>query len=112
MPDLKCTACGIRLRAPGGDEIGELCPLCQAPLEPVGQRSEVVGFRLLERGGSAAEDDLSKPLTRPISDLTERRDARIEQSQLDAERWLDDGGSFDTQAVTVALDRLGRRTDL
>lgn len=92
--------------------MGELCPVCEAPLESVGERSEILGFRLLERGASTVEGEQAEPLVRPISDLTQRREARIEQSELSAERWLDDGGSFDTAAVEAELNRLSRRTDL
>ncbi len=81
--------------------------MCEAPLEPVRELSELVGFRSLEGRGTPDEGEMAstpEPLTLPVSDLTKRRESRIEQSRLDAERWLDDGGSFDTEAVAAALD--------
>lgn len=84
MADFKCAACRIRLRSQGGDAPDRLCPVCHAPLESVGRLSEIVGFRSIDVGPAEFE-----PLARPLSDLTKRRDAR-----LDAERWLDDDGSF------------------
>jgi hypothetical protein len=107
MPDFKCADCRIRLRSPGGDAVGERCPVCEAPLEPVGELSELVGFRSLEGRGTPVEGERAstpEPLTRPVSDLTKRRESRIERSRPDAERWLSDGGSFDPEAVAAALD--------
>src|SRR5215211_7525332 len=100
MPDFKCAACRIRLRSSGGDAVGEL--------------SELVGFRSLEARGTADEGERAstpEPLTRPVGDLTKRRESRIEQSRLDAERWLDGSGSFDSEAVAAALELLPPRTD-
>ena len=114
MPDFKCAACRIRLRSSGGDAVGELCPVCEAPLEQVGELSELVGFRSLEARGTADEGERAstpEPLTRPVGDLTKRRESRIEQSRLDAEQWLDGSGSFDSEAVAAALELLPPRTD-
>jgi hypothetical protein len=69
MPDVKCTACRIRLRSHPGEAMARLCPECEAPLEPVGELSEIVGFRLRE-----------------------------------ADRWLDDGASFDSEEMAAALE--------
>ena len=101
MPDFKCAACKVRLRSPGGDATDRTCPVCHAPLEPVGKLSEIVGFRSIDVGPAEFE-----PFARPISDLTKRREAR-----LDAERWLDDGGSFDSEAAAAALERLPPRSE-
>jgi hypothetical protein len=47
MPHFKCIACKTRLyRAPGPDDlVGDLCPGCGCLLEPVGELTEIVGFR-------------------------------------------------------------------
>ena len=103
MPDFKCVACRVRLRRPGRDGAGGPCPICETPLEPVGRLSEIVGFRSMEVGGGEPVE----PLARPVGDLTKRRESRTEQ--VDAELWLDDGGSFDTEAVAAALERLPPR---
>jgi hypothetical protein len=107
MPDFKCAACRIRLRSPAGDGAAPPCPICETPLEPVAELSEMVGFRSIEWGESPAEGEPVEPLARPVSDLTKRRETRTEQ--VDAERWLDDAGSFDTDAVAAALERLPPR---
>jgi hypothetical protein len=99
LPDFKCAACRIRLRSPGGDGAGPLCRL-----DPVGELSELVGFRSIDVGPAEFE-----PLARPVSDLTKRRETRTERA--DAERWLDDAGSFDSKAVAAVLERLPPRSD-
>jgi hypothetical protein len=100
MPDFKCVACRIRLRSPVGDRVPRPCPVCEAPLEPVDELSEVVGFRSLQPHDAEIEERFADR----VSDLTERREARIEELRVAAERWLDEGGSFDTEAVAAALD--------
>jgi hypothetical protein len=48
MPHYKCTPCRTRLRRSGYPElVADLCPDCGALLEPVGELSEVVGFRAI-----------------------------------------------------------------
>ena len=97
MPDYKCAACRIRLRSHGGDEPRELCPVCDGQLQTVDELSDLVGFRAL--GPDAGEE------TRPISHLTDRREERVEELRVAAQRWLDDGGSFDTEeAVAAAVE--------
>jgi uncharacterized protein YegP (UPF0339 family) len=55
--------------------------------------------RIVHRGASRAsfEDRSSEP---PPVDLPARRDAATARDRLDALRWLDEGGSFSSQAVT------------
>lgn len=43
-----------------------------------------------------------RPLTDRLGDLIARRDAILAQARLDAERWIDDGGSFRSEAVPSA----------
>jgi uncharacterized protein YegP (UPF0339 family) len=53
--------------------------------------------RIVHRGASqAALEDRSAP---PV-DLAARRDAATARDRLDAERWLDEGGSSSREAVT------------
>lgn len=94
MPHFKCVACKTRLYNAAGpaDLVGDLCPGCGSPLEPVGELVEIVGFRSINSGDGDAD---------------ERRPGT--QARLDAERWIDDGGSFSPEAVAdaIALPRPG-----
>ncbi len=57
MPHFKCVPCKTRIHGPAdfADEaVGGLCPGCGALLEPVGELSEIVGFRAIRpREGTA-----------------------------------------------------------
>jgi hypothetical protein len=50
MPHFKCIACKTRLYSPADpvDPVGDLCPGCGSLLEPVGELSEIVGFRSID----------------------------------------------------------------
>ena len=78
MPHLKCVACRIRLHSPPSP-VGELCPGCGSPLEPVRELSELVGLQAIRWEPDEA------------------------QQESDAWRWLDDGGSFSPEAVAQAM---------
>ena len=82
MPHLKCVACRVRSRVSGPptDWIGDHCPVCEAPLEPVERPSEVLGFRLIPLSGAEPREALRG-----------------------AFRWLDDDGKFDAGSVAAAL---------
>jgi len=87
MPDFKCVACRFRVRSHGGDTVREVCPGCGTPLELVGRLVEVVGYRSISPG-----TDEDAP-AEPVSYLTDRREARIEELRVAAQRWLDDGAA-------------------
>ena len=57
MPHFKCTACRTRLYSPtgAGDPVGDLCPGCGSLLEPVGELSEIVGFRAIRLRDEAGD---------------------------------------------------------
>jgi uncharacterized protein YegP (UPF0339 family) len=55
------------------------------------------GARRVREGAAAASFDRRTGEVRPL-DLAARRDGRSDD--LDAERWLDEGGSFSSEAVT------------
>jgi hypothetical protein len=110
MPYFKCVACKTRLYSAAGpdDLVGDLCPGCGSLLEPVGELAEIVGFRAIKRRDSAAND--SPPGTHEriagrVDDFFARRKAILAQARLDAERWIDDGGSFSPEAVAKAMAR-------
>jgi hypothetical protein len=91
MPHFKCSPCKARLysAARPADVIGDLCPSCGSLLEPVGDPAEVLGFRSIMHRDSEVDR---------VDDLTARRVAILTQARLDAERWVDDGGSFRAEA--------------
>ena len=108
MPHFKCEACRIRLYGAAGpaDLVGDLCPSCGSLLEPVGALEEVVGFRSIGSRASAADEDATRRHRRiagRVDDFFTRREALLAQSRLDAERWIDDGGSFSPEAVAQAI---------
>jgi hypothetical protein len=105
MPDFKCVACRTRTRRAGdaSDLTSDLCPSCGSPHEPVFELSEVVGFRSV----TTADRPIDDPA--PLGDFAARRNAIYAQrvrDALDAQRWVDDGGSA---VVAVALPTSDRR---
>ena len=106
MPYFKCEACKTRLRsASPGDPVGYLCPGCGSLLEPVGNAAEVVGYRSITACDGAADDEAPgghQRLAERVGDFHARRQAILAQAHVDAERWVDDGGSFRGAAVAAA----------
>jgi hypothetical protein len=107
MPHYKCVACKTRLRcaASPSDQVGDLCPGCGSLLEPVEQLAEIVGFRSIKSSESAADREAPgahQRIAGRVDDFLARRDAILAQARLDAERWLDDGGSFRAEAAALA----------
>jgi hypothetical protein len=105
---LKCVACKTRLyRAADPDDlVGDLCPGCGSLLEPVGELAEIVGFRSIRARASAADDGppgTHQRIADRVDDFFARREASLAQARLDAERWIDDGGSFSPKAVAEAM---------
>jgi hypothetical protein len=108
MPHFKCEACKTRLYSAGSpaDLVGDLCPRCGSLLEPVGELAEIVGFQSIKPRDSAADGGgpgTYERLVDRVDDLVAHREATLAQARLDAERWLDDGGSFSPEAVADAL---------
>lgn len=109
MPHFKCVACKTRLYSAASppDLVGDLCPECGSLLEPVGELAEIVGFRAIKaRDGAAGGGALSsrRRLSDRVGDLIARREAVQVQARLDAQRWVDDGGSFRAaEAVSLPL---------
>jgi hypothetical protein len=106
MPHYKCVACKTRLycAASPADQIGDLCPDCGSLLEPVGELAEVFGFRHVKSRDSAADGEAPgthQRIAQRVDDFLARREATLTQARLDAERWLDDGGSFRAEAAAL-----------
>jgi hypothetical protein len=55
--------------------------------------------RIVQRGASQASFEDRSANTPPV-ELAARRDTRVVRDELDAERWLDESGSFSSEAVT------------
>ena len=110
MPHFKCVACKTRLYSAAGpdDLVGDLCPGCGSLLEPVGELAEIVGFRAIKCRDGAADDSrrgTHERIAGRIDDFFARRKAILAQARLDAERWIDDGGSFSPEAVAKEMAR-------
>lgn len=108
MSHFKCLACKTRLYSAAGpdDLVGDLCPGCGSLLEPVGELAEIVGFRSIKPRDSAAEDGppgRHQRIADRVEDFFARREAILAQARLDAERWIDDSGSFSPEAVAEAM---------
>src|SRR5436190_9627268 len=99
MPHFKCVACRSRLYSVGNPptEGGDMCPSCGSLLEPVGELAELVGFRSIALHADAADQpapDAQEQSSDRLDSFVARREAMLAQARLDAERWLDDGGSL------------------
>jgi hypothetical protein len=95
VPYLKCVSCKIRVsRADAGTDLtGGSCPACGQSLEPVGKLAEVLGFR------TPNIYDSSVPPR--VADISGGRSAT--EADLDADRWLNEGGSLLPEALAEAV---------
>jgi hypothetical protein len=108
MPHFKCIACKTRQYSPAdpADPVGDLCPGCGSLLEPVGELSEIVGFQSIKSRDAAGDGGVPgthQRIVGRLDDLIARREAILARARIDAERWLDDGGSFSPEAVAEAV---------
>jgi hypothetical protein len=73
------------------------CPGCGQSLEPVAKLAEVMGFR------SPNLYDRSVPprIAERMSDISGGRAAA--EAQLDADRWFDEGGALQREAIAEAV---------
>src|SRR5512132_3041943 len=103
MPHFKCVACKLRLDAAvtRADMVGDLCPGCGSLLAPVGDLSEVVGFRLIRTRKAAGDAPGAHEHAARVDDFLARRRLILAQARLDAQRWIDDGGSFRPEALPL-----------
>jgi hypothetical protein len=117
MPHFKCVPCKTRLysAASAPDLVGDLCPVCGSLLEPVGDLAEIVGFRSIRSRHGAAyagAPSTNEQIADRIDDFFAGRRATLAQARLDAGRWLDDGGSFSSEAVAAAMAVATPKEDL
>jgi hypothetical protein len=104
----KCVSCKARLYSVANPEslVRDLCPDCGAMLAPVGELAEVVGYRSIRLRDDPAELQAGHGvLIDTFAEVLAGRRARSAQAALDAERWLDDGGSFHGPAAASAAVR-------
>jgi hypothetical protein len=105
---LSCERCRIRVRA-DSTEIGLLegcCPICETTLTVASCASSVVGFRSfdLDTFSERTSDDQSNAHGRAV-DFISRLGRAWAQDVVDADRWSDDGGTVNRQAVANYLTR-------
>lgn len=104
MPYFKCVPCKIRVSASGASTAltDGACPSCGSALEPVADLTEVVGFRSPNR----LDPSVSPGAAERVADISGGRP--VAESQLEIDRWLDEGGSLGAEplAKAVALDLL------
>ena len=108
MPHYKCEPCKTRLHSPDPQPelVGDLCPECGSLLEPVGELAEVVGYRSIRPRDSAASSEAPgthQRIADRVDDFLTRRTAILAQAQIDAERWVDEGGSFHAEEAVAGL---------
>jgi hypothetical protein len=62
MPHFKCLACETRLYSTESeaDPVGDLCPVCGALLEPVGDLGQIVEYRVIETRGGTSHSGASR----------------------------------------------------
>ena len=109
----KCVTCKARLYSVANPDtlVRDLCPGCGAMLEPVGELSEVVGYRSIKLRDDPAEPQAGHGVVIDrFAEVLAGRRARSAQAALDAERWLDDDGSFNGPAAASAAVQATART--
>jgi hypothetical protein len=99
---LSCVWCRIRLdgSAPEIDLLEGACPICGTSLGQAPSGAGVMGFRLFDLA-VLRDQESSEPRNaagRP-ADFVARRAAVAARDDEDAGRWLDEGGSFSSEAV-------------
>jgi hypothetical protein len=95
VPYLKCVPCKIRVSAAGPNTAltDGSCPGCGQSLERVAKLADVLGFR------SHNIHDSSIPAR--VADISGGSAAA--QAQLDADRWLNEGGSLPPEPIAEAM---------
>lgn len=80
MAHSRCVNCSARVWREGepADHLGDLCPGCGGPLEPVSDLSELIGLRSLRsrpRSAGSAAPDRSRRIAAEIRETIARHDA-------------------------------------
>ena len=87
MAHFKCLACETRLHSTDGraDPIGDLCPVCGSLLEPVGDLSEIVGYRVIENYGITSQTGASvagQLIADRVGEITARRELKPSRASI------------------------------
>jgi hypothetical protein len=104
MPHFKCVGCKLRVHAdsPPVNDVGDDCPVCGVPLEPVADLGELVGFQSVSRPNHEIATRGHHLLVAQIAEFQVRRDA-AELARAEGERWTEDGGAPLPGVQTMAL---------
>jgi hypothetical protein len=99
VPYFKCVSCRIRVSVAGAgtDLTDGSCPGCGKSLQPVAKLTEVMGFR----SPNLYDSSVPPRIAERMSDISGGRAAA--EAQLDADRWLDDGGGLPPEAIAEAV---------
>jgi hypothetical protein len=99
VPYFKCVSCRIRVSVAGADTdlaYGS-CPGCGQSLETVAKLTEVMGFR----SPNLYDSSVPPRIAERMADISGGR--AVAEAQLEADRWLDEGGSLPPEAIAEAL---------
>ena len=99
MPYFKCVSCRIRVSVAGAgtDLTDGSCPGCGKSLQPVAKLTEVMGFR----SPNLYDSSVPPRIAERMSDISGGRAAA--EAQLEADRWLDEGGALPPEAIAEAV---------
>ncbi len=99
MPYFKCVSCRIRVSVAGAatDLTDGLCPGCSQSLQPVANLTELLGFR----SPNLYDSSVPPRIAERVADISGGRAAA--EAQLDADRWLDEGGALPPEAFAEAV---------
>ena len=79
------------------DLTGGSCPGCGRSLQPVAKLTDVMGFR----SPNLYDPSVPPRIAERMSDISGGRAAA--EAQLDADRWLDEGGALPREAIAEAV---------
>ena len=114
MTYFKCVTCKARLYSAASPNslVHDLCPGCGSMLEPVGDLTELVGYRSIKLRDEPALPRVAHGVVIDrFAEVLAAKRASAAQAALDAERWLDDGGTFNGPAAASAAVRATPQTE-
>jgi hypothetical protein len=99
VPYFKCVPCKIRVSAAGANTAltDGSCPGCGQSLERVAKLADVLGFR----SPNIHDSSIPPRVAERVADISGGSAAA--QAQLDADRWLNEGGSLPPEPIAEAI---------